>query len=801
MNRIIGLLAIFSLSVLLTACGGGSGGSGGSDSSAEAVITLLSPASATAPFSGNVAVQLDGSESFSDAEIQSYLWALVKVPAESSASLSASDTVTTEFTADAVGDYVVSLVITDINGHNEETRFTYKATDPRPVAVADTVVNVSLGTSTVGLNGSASRLPEGETSGELTYQWQLISQPDGSAAGLLNSSAENATLYLDVAGEYALQLVVSYNGYNSEPLDVLVTVFVDNAQPVAKAGDVSSIMGNKVTLDASASYDADGDDLEYRWRISDGPFEPFPQLNNATTATADFTPEIAGEYELVLFVFDGQRASEEVTVTVTVTADPQAGTNLAPVGELVATGYSPSKSFGEQELGLRAEFNFVGYDPEGNDLSVVSAELLEKPDGSQAELVNIGSWKPLGKKIQKLDVEGTYRVRMTVTDGEQQTTSEATMVAKIGGVNNYPTTNLDVDAKAVLVGTPLIFNASTNDQDGDPLTYEWTLIDKPDGSNATIEAVIHPENGDYSRARVLTDLPGVYRAKLRVRDDRGLYDPNPEEEFGYAKLENKVPQILGVVWTRNWGLLSLAEKENFYQLLPCMALLHRPVVVDPDGDDVFTHNEMISTPDGGAYTSYPDQADCPDSRGTVFTKPGQYIIRYYATDVIYDAPDYDFIVDIEPMSDARGVLLRNLSSRGNALHPLPYESKPPYGYVFSPTSKPITSESAYAWSLEAMDGNYTIENVQATHINGGLVSLTPYFNGLQEGTVIQQGETLEFRTVMPAIPCRRTDDAYEGFHFSFNIKEIPEITFTFEEWLGESSFSSTWQDCEPGQLD
>ena len=41
----------------------------------------------------------------------------------------------------------------------------------------------------------------------------------------------------------------------------------------------------------------------------------------------------------------------------------------------------------------------------------------------------------MGKKIQKLDVEGMYKVRMVVSDGVNQLTTDATMEAKIGNVN------------------------------------------------------------------------------------------------------------------------------------------------------------------------------------------------------------------------------------------------------------------------------------------------------------------------------------------------------------------------------
>jgi hypothetical protein len=52
---------------------------------------------------------------------------------------------------------------------------------------------------------------------------------------------------------------------------------------------------------------------------------------------------------------------------------------------------------------------------------------------------------------------------------------------------------------------------------------------------------------------------------------------------------------------------------------------------------------------------------------------------------------------------------------------------------------------------------------------------------------------------MRAVTCIRNENSGEGFHFSFNIKEIPEITFVYEGWLGASkSSSSKWTAFEAG---
>lgn len=807
MKPIAGLLAALSLSLILSACGGSSNKT---PEQPVAAISTSAPAQSTFSLeSGAVTVKLGSTGSTSPRnDVMSYRWALVERPALSESSLDATDGATAEFVADLPGTYMVSLVVNDGTAASSAVNMTFTATTPFPVAHTQTAYSVALGTKVLGLDASESTLPTGAT-GELSYAWTLMTKPKDSAGFVTNDKQSKASLNVDLEGDYVLELVALHGGVESQPVVVTVTVASGNAQPVAKAEDMTITLGQEVVLDGSNSTDPEGETLQYRWQWASTPVKtkgvPVPELSGAKSSIVRFTPKAAAIYQLKLFVFDGARKSEEKDVTVTVEKDSQASENAAPIGTLVATGYYPSYSIGEQEVGLRAEFNFVGYDPEGEEITIVDAQLIEKPATSAVELVKIGSWKPLGKKINKLDVVGTYRVQMTVTDGVNQLVVNANMQAMVGQVNGQPQVRgVDAQATSVLVGEALVFDASSKDPNSDPMIFHWELTDRPDGSDAVIEPVVEPESGELRRARVVTDVPGSYTARLIVEDDRGLRAKSYAQDSGIAKLTNTKPEIRSVVWARNWGRLNPGE--NYYQILPCMSLLHRPVVVDPDGDeiDIFEHvyNELISAPEGGAFTSSPSDADCPDSRGQVFSKPGTYTFRYYATDLIEDAVPYDFIVKVDSFDDAKGVRLRSLNSSDESLwRPLPYENIPVDGYVSSPKTRPILNDSAIRWSLEAVDGDYTVENVVVKHINGGLDDLTPYFEGLTEGQVVKQGDSLEFKTWMRAVPCIRDENSGEGFHFSFNIKEIPEITFVYENWLGSSKGSSSkWTACEAGQL-
>lgn len=91
-----------------------------------------------------------------------------------------------------------------------------------------------------------------------------------------------------------------------------------NTAPVADAGTAQSVVsGSTVTLDGSASTDADNDALTYTWTQVSG---PSITLNNATTSKPSFQPTVAGTYVFSLTANDGTATSQPDTVTITVTA-------------------------------------------------------------------------------------------------------------------------------------------------------------------------------------------------------------------------------------------------------------------------------------------------------------------------------------------------------------------------------------------------------------------------------------------------------------------------------------------------
>jgi hypothetical protein len=167
------------------------------------------------------------------------------------------------------------------------------------------------------LNGSASSDPDGTIS---KYAWSKVSGP---TTFLIGSTGSAITVISNlVAGTYVFRLTVTDNNGATANDDVTVvvndTASPGNQAPMANAGtDITVQLPTAgITLDGSASFDADGKIISYKWVKISGP-TTFTLLTPLGMTTV-LSNMVTGTYVFRLTVTDDKGATGTDTVTVTV---------------------------------------------------------------------------------------------------------------------------------------------------------------------------------------------------------------------------------------------------------------------------------------------------------------------------------------------------------------------------------------------------------------------------------------------------------------------------------------------------
>ncbi len=441
-------------------------------------------------------VTLDGSGSYDpNGDPIVFSWHIVNKPQDSSLSVdSSTNSATLLVTPDVVGSYVFELVVTDQEGLSSSDRVTLTVVygNAAPVADAggDRVVNVG---ESVTLDGSGSYDPNGDN---LNFSWHLVEKPTESAVSTIDSNSITYSFTPDVVGSYVVILVVSDQNGATDSDRVTITTVSGNASPVADAGPDRVIdVNSSVTLDGSGSYDPNGDTLTFNWYLISKPSGSSISLQNTTSQTVSFTPDIEGDYEIELIVTDDKGASDSDIVRVTAVLGNTPPVAIITVQDNRLVGYKDDT------------FNLSGsssYDPNG-DVLIYSWMWISRPSGSQAQL-NINN----DAASFKADARGTYTIGLVVSDGQLQSDLETVSIEVI---NRPPVANagnnLDIDVGDIVK----LDGSGSNDPDNDTLGYHWTIESAPSLSMATITSA----DSKYAWLKDITQ-PGTYVIRLTVYD-------------------------------------------------------------------------------------------------------------------------------------------------------------------------------------------------------------------------------------------------------------------------------------------
>lgn len=184
-----------------------------------------------------------------------------------------------------------------------------------------------------------------------------------------------------------------------------------NHAPVADAGeDQEAETGHVAHLDGSGSADADGDPLDYSWRVISQPQGSTSTLINTGWPTPEIYLDRAGTYSIELTVSDGALDASDTVDIVAVTPNGAPTANAGPdqvvySGSLVALNGSGST------------------DPEGDALNYTWT-MVSKPSGSTASLSNFTTSRP----SFTADQVGSYEISLVVDDGVDSSAPDSVRV-------------------------------------------------------------------------------------------------------------------------------------------------------------------------------------------------------------------------------------------------------------------------------------------------------------------------------------------------------------------------------------
>ena len=439
-------------------------------------------------------VTLNGSKSYDpNGEKLGYQWSLVGKPSGSNTSLVDEDTPFPRLFIDVAGDYTVELVVTTSSGSSDPSSVTVSDSNTTPTADAGPDMSYQGTNKIVRLDGSASSDSDGDT---LSYQWELINVPAGSSTTLSKATSPFPFLSPDVAGDFEIRLTVTDLSGNSDSDTVLISE--TNTKPVANAGaDQIFAVGEVKRLNGLGSVDADGDSISYQWAIVSSPAGSSAAISAAESSLAEFVPDIEGTYILSLVVNDGQIDSEVATVALR----PDQHIPIADAGsDLTST------------LGRLLHLDGTGSQDADGDVLTAQWHVISRPRSSMAILGDANTFHP----TLTPDIAGDYVVQLVVSDGAHSSIPDQMIITTN---NSKPTADAGPDRSARTGATITLDGSKSTDPDGDPLSYRWSIVSAPPGTQSALS------DSTKVAPSFTPDTMGEYVFQLIVSD--GVIDSAP----------------------------------------------------------------------------------------------------------------------------------------------------------------------------------------------------------------------------------------------------------------------------------
>ena len=367
---------------------------------------------------------------------------------------------------------VVQLIVGDATIYSlPDTAFIGDA-NLRPVLTAPDALEPAAGEA-ITLNAVPQARDDDLAS--LSFQWKLLSSPDGSTLNLSQEGSE-LTFVPDRSGLFLVQLEVTDGEMIAEP--AVFAIEIANTAPVAIAtGPQEVFVGETILLDGSGSFDPDGDALTFSWTVIARPADSISEIPDPFGVSASFTPDQKGEYTFQLITSDFGASSAPSVITVVVP-------NRAPEAILTAPA--------ETDSGVTALLDGTASSDPDADTLTYAISVLSQPDGANPIVTDLGE----GQFEFLANTAGSYTLQLLVDDGEAQDTVTTTL--SVSARNAAPVLADLASPYTVETGLKLAIDLVGTDPDDDPITYFAQPVPLPTGMTLDVVTgalLFSPETG------------------------------------------------------------------------------------------------------------------------------------------------------------------------------------------------------------------------------------------------------------------------------------------------------------------
>lgn len=491
------------------------------------VLELIAP-NPTVALDHEVVADASGSHDPVGRPLQ-YAFRLTKRPAGSNASLSV-DGARATFSPDRGGAYEVGVKVGNDTTWSDEIAQEIQVERPRnraPVANAGSDRADRVGNEVV-LDGRASSDPDED---ELAFLWSFRSVPDGSVVTIEDADQPVARFVPDVPGDYQVQLEVSDGEFSDTATIRVGAVETVNNPPVIRTvrvdGRTPTIgeiilrpMGSQVMIELEV-FDVDQDPVEVHWELT-RPSGSTAELGEESPLRRSLAADVEGQYVVTAVASDGELDSDPITVSLRFRGD-----NKLPVAVLKTRDGIHSFPNGT-EITLDGSDSYDTDEPE-DPIVQYRFNVVHRPTGSTAVGFPREQVSPTLKFfLDRKTTDRSYRFSLEVRDAlggwSEATTLDvyslnrapvaktpATLQGNLGRVH-VDRYNADPRMSTEVVLNAILPQLMSMDPDGDALSFQWTLVDSPPGSNPILDQPTSSATGFY------TDMGGDYLVELTVTD-------------------------------------------------------------------------------------------------------------------------------------------------------------------------------------------------------------------------------------------------------------------------------------------